>query len=251
MTFRTREDRRNQGLGQGGEGYIATDEWCYNCGCCGHWGDVSPPYLLVASAEYLQDCRDIPHRGDLPQEPSAFSTHNTLSGPFFDAELPRSTSRRREPREWEHRDPSSAWGDDLPENVGRQGRRKNAEKMERRMKEQEADEDPEDWFGNPRHARSHGSLRDNEKGPPIGPSKKMSFGKSVQQAGRQFQSQSLADRLGEPLHHTDNRRPAKSRSSRTDYEHNRKNYARRDDSLRHRYGRSEEVGPRYKGGYAR
>lgn len=28
-------------LGEGGEGYIADDEWCYNCGNAGHLGDVS------------------------------------------------------------------------------------------------------------------------------------------------------------------------------------------------------------------
>lgn len=28
-------------LGEGGEAYIATDEWCYNCGEAGHLGDVS------------------------------------------------------------------------------------------------------------------------------------------------------------------------------------------------------------------
>lgn len=228
-TLRTREDWRNRSLGQGGEGYIAADEWCYNCGCCGHWGD---------------DCQDIPHRGDLPEEPSAFSTHNTLSGPFFDAELPRSISLRREPREWEHYDHSSSWGNDLPEHVGRQGRRKNAEMMERRVKQQEADEDPEDWFGNARHSLP------NKKRLPIGPSKKMSFGKSVQKAGQQFRPPSLADRLGEPLDHSATRKPASSRSARTNYHYSRKNHSKRDDS-RQGDRRREEVGPRYKGGYAR
>lgn len=38
---RIREERKHLTLGQGGEGYIASDEWCYNCGSCGHWGDVS------------------------------------------------------------------------------------------------------------------------------------------------------------------------------------------------------------------
>ena len=28
-------------LGDGGEGYIGEDEWCYNCGGDGHLGDVS------------------------------------------------------------------------------------------------------------------------------------------------------------------------------------------------------------------
>lgn len=46
-TLRTREEKRNRSLGEGGEGYIAVDEWCYNCGCCGHWGDVSPLFCLL------------------------------------------------------------------------------------------------------------------------------------------------------------------------------------------------------------
>jgi hypothetical protein len=120
------------------------------------------------------------------------------------------------------------------------------------VKEQEADEDPEDWFGNPRHLRGRGPLQNNERGPPVGPSKKMSFGKSVQQAGRQFQPPSLADRLGEPLHRSDTRRPAKSLSARAGDEHNRKNHSRQDYSFsRMRSRQREEAGPRYKGGYAR
>ena len=51
-TLRTREERRNLSLGEGGEGYIAADKWCYNCGSCGHWGDVSPPpRFLVPSVK--------------------------------------------------------------------------------------------------------------------------------------------------------------------------------------------------------
>jgi hypothetical protein len=34
-------------IGAGGEGYIAEDEWCYNCGQCGHWGDVSIKPVVV------------------------------------------------------------------------------------------------------------------------------------------------------------------------------------------------------------
>ena len=123
--------------------------------------------------------------------------------------------------------------------------------MEQRMKEQEADEDPEDWFGNLRHSRSRGPLQNNEKGHPVGPSRIMSFGKSVQQAGRQLQLPSLADRLGEPVHRSDSHRPAKSRYARTSDEHNRKNRSTRDDGFRQEYRRREEVGPRYKGGYGK
>jgi protein AIR1/2 len=212
------------------------------------------PYLFIASIDCsTQDCQDIPHRGDFPSEPSAFSTHNTLSGPFFDAELPRSLSHRREPREWEHPGPPNSWGKDLPENVGRKGRKKDAERMEKRAQEQEANDDQDDWFGNPRASRSRGPRQENEKRPPTGPSTKMSFGKSVQQAGRQFQTPSLADRLGESPHQNDHRRPPKSRppNSRPNYDHNRKHHSRRDDDPRRDYRRRDEAGPRYKGGYIR
>jgi protein AIR1/2 len=40
---------RNLKLGEGGEGYIATDEWCYNCGHSGHLGDVRHPLELPIS----------------------------------------------------------------------------------------------------------------------------------------------------------------------------------------------------------
>ena len=39
-TLRRRRERQHLMLGRGGEGYIADDEWCYNCGHSGHWGDV-------------------------------------------------------------------------------------------------------------------------------------------------------------------------------------------------------------------
>lgn len=35
-----RRPKRDLELGKGAEGYIAEDEWCYNCGEVGHWGDV-------------------------------------------------------------------------------------------------------------------------------------------------------------------------------------------------------------------
>jgi len=117
----------------------------------------------------------------------------------------------------------------------------HAEKMGKRAQEQEADDDPQDWFGNPRYSRSRGPPQDNERGPPVGLPKKMSFGKSVQQAGRRFQSTSLADRLGEPSHRSDSRKSARPWIN---HEHDRKRHSKRDD-------RRREAGPRYKGGYVR
>lgn len=47
MSFR--EEKSNLKLGEGGEGYVANDEWCYNCGNCGHWGDVRSIYSVSVS----------------------------------------------------------------------------------------------------------------------------------------------------------------------------------------------------------
>lgn len=41
---RTKQDMK---LGEGGEGYIANDKWCYNCGSSGHWGDVCVRDVLL------------------------------------------------------------------------------------------------------------------------------------------------------------------------------------------------------------
>jgi protein AIR1/2 len=35
-----REEKKKLVLGNGGEGYIASEEWCYNCGNSKHLGDV-------------------------------------------------------------------------------------------------------------------------------------------------------------------------------------------------------------------
>ena len=40
-TINHRLSKKGIKLGEGGECYVANDEWCYNCGRCGHLGDVS------------------------------------------------------------------------------------------------------------------------------------------------------------------------------------------------------------------
>ncbi|CDO68458.1 hypothetical protein BN946_scf184760.g14 [Trametes cinnabarina] len=138
--LREREAKRTLALGQGGEGYIATDEWCYNCGGCGHLGD---------------DCNDRPKPFDAPREPSAFSLYNILSGPFS-SEAPRPS--KRVPRDWET---ASAFADGYgfvaPMDVGKQGRKKERARLERRAREIEADEDEDDWFGSARSKGRNGS----------------------------------------------------------------------------------------------
>jgi protein AIR1/2 len=38
--LQTREEKKKLGFGKGGEGYIASELCCYNCGNTGHLGDV-------------------------------------------------------------------------------------------------------------------------------------------------------------------------------------------------------------------
>lgn len=39
--LKSRKGKELLSLGDGGEGYIGDDEWCYHCGGDGHLGDVS------------------------------------------------------------------------------------------------------------------------------------------------------------------------------------------------------------------
>ena len=54
--LRVRETKRVLAFGEGGEGYIATDEWCYNCGECGHLGDVSSLVRFHEHPETSMSC---------------------------------------------------------------------------------------------------------------------------------------------------------------------------------------------------
>lgn len=193
--LRQREEMRALGLGQGGEGYIAGDDWCYNCGSANHLGDVSlspsTPLLSLLIFVIFQDCEVLRHPPDFPIEPSAFSSYNTLSGPFSDtpAQIER---HRRELRDWENDTTiPDRWGSNAPNNVGRQAKDKNRARLAQRAQELEEDEG-DDWFGNPRNAMSRGvppsapsGPRDRSKSGGGGfggfvqgpaPAKKMTFG---------------------------------------------------------------------------
>ncbi|KAF5388025.1 hypothetical protein D9615_000391 [Tricholomella constricta] len=246
LMLQTRKQKQRLNIGEGGEGYIADDEWCYNCGSCGHWGD---------------DCQDLPHRDDLPNEFSAFSEHSTLSGPFSDMTMnhAEAKSRRREPRDWElTNDYPASWGN-VPENVGRQGRRNNAAKMERKAQEQAAEDDPDDWFGNPKNARNRGVPQTNGTRSP----KKITFGKSIQESSRHFQPPSppsLLERLGDSyrgseIHSKRHRSGSIQRPRKSDHGHS--SHSRHDDRYRPErdrerdWRRRDDSGPRYRGGYLR
>lgn len=71
--LRHRESKQSLALGRGGEGYIASDEWCYNCGNTGHLGDVSSSTMLgvlapVRATQVAHQSSYVP--AGLPRTPS-------------------------------------------------------------------------------------------------------------------------------------------------------------------------------------
>ncbi|KAJ7368266.1 hypothetical protein DFH08DRAFT_981944 [Mycena albidolilacea] len=236
----TRKEKEGLLLGQGGEGYIARDACCYNCGGSGHWGD---------------DCREFYHPEPLVQ-PTAFSYHWVTQGPFTVSE---NVVESRPPRDWVSDVP-------LPggvENVGRQAKRKEMEKLALRAQQrQEADDDPADWFQN----MGNGKKRERERehsgpgNPPTGP-RKMVGSSAKEPPTFQFSAApsakiSLGDRLTDRA--PDRRRDANPSNFRDHDSRDRASSLRhhneldRDRGPRDRGSRyREDRGPRYKGGYSR
>ncbi|KAF8195939.1 hypothetical protein K438DRAFT_1826769 [Mycena galopus ATCC 62051] len=215
--LQTRKERKGLHLGQGGEGYIARDSCCYNCGGSGHWGD---------------DCREFYHSEPLIDH-TAFSHHWLTQGPFTMSEnVPES----RPPRDWTSDIP-------LPggvENVGRQAKRKEMEKLGRRAQQQEEDDPGE------QRERPTGNI-------PTGPRK--TAGSSAKErptfqfAAASSSKPSLVDRLSD-------RAPDRESKSR-DRDSSRHRHAREREKDRHRERdkdryreRDKDRGPRYKGGYS-
>ncbi|TFK75927.1 hypothetical protein BDN72DRAFT_809725 [Pluteus cervinus] len=255
LVIQVRQSKSLLPLGGGGEGYIAEDEWCYNCGDCGHWGD---------------DCTSLSHVHDLPMENSAHSLSNISTGPFADIESGKVV---RGPRMWEQEDSlPDGWGKSAPQHVGRQGRRKEVERMVMKAREQ-ADDDQDDWFGRAgRRAEANGRSHKKGNGENEVHGKKMNFGISLKGAAQRFDSinaageqqeqsarPSLLNRIsdsydGRARHSERDRRP--SGGDRENGEHKHRPRSGRDN--RHGRERSRERererdyrGPRYRGGYGR
>ncbi|TCD63871.1 hypothetical protein EIP91_004810 [Steccherinum ochraceum] len=172
--LRSREQKAELNIGEGGEGYIARDEWCYNCGEIGHLGD---------------DC-DEPHPYDVPKESSAFGSYNVSSGPFFDPTAePERPKKRKKPTAKDAEEWGDAHGFVLPLDVGKQARRKEKDRLARKARDAEP-EGEDDWFNGSGSrggggGRSKPSLADRigGKGPPSMP-KKMQIGKIAQDESR-------------------------------------------------------------------
>ncbi|KAG1779713.1 hypothetical protein EV702DRAFT_1086173 [Suillus placidus] len=239
--MQTREEKNKLGLGKGGEGYIASELYCYNCGNPGHLGD---------------DCDEVAFVFDIPAEPSAFSSHNII----------RPTLR-------------DDWGMDAPTDVGKQGKNKDKEKMAKRFRDQE-DDDTGDWFNNPRNMKNRGNDKpasNGRKALKFGSSMK-DVGHQFMPPPSDSPRKSLIERLGDNPHRGPRRRNGDHYGSSKESEsyrirgasHNAKDrdgeYSRRDpirDRERQRrdsrewdrdrdrgHGRGSS-GPRYKGGYYR
>ncbi|TBU43306.1 hypothetical protein BD309DRAFT_961038 [Dichomitus squalens] len=242
--LRVRETKRVLAFGEGGEGYIATDEWCYNCGECGHLGD---------------DCKTVAHPFDMPHEPSAFSLYNILSGPFSSEAL---RSSKRAPRDWET---ASAFADGhgatLPTDVGRQGRRKERERLGKAQLLQDAEDEEDDWFGSA-HSRARSDARASREGGRNGGRGKAegkvkfnfssgaSFGGGEKEGKRQRTSY---NDLPGPSRETDtlqirgaSRKQSYSSTSSKD-RHDR--HTRDRNRNRYEEMRESQRGPRYRGGY--
>ncbi|KAG5637770.1 hypothetical protein H0H81_003271 [Sphagnurus paluster] len=235
LSLKIRKQKRNLSIGQGGEGYIARDKWCYNCGSAGHWGD---------------DCHDMPHHEDFPNEPSAFSEHNTLSGPFYDTYA--SNLYDRKPRDWELL---------VPENVGKKGRKDQLLRMERKAREQVSREDTNDWFENPKNTRTRRVPQPNVRTPE--PPKKLTFGKSIHESVRHLGRQSrpsLLERLGNTYLSSESQskpqissRPQSLRKPDHGYHSHSSRYDRSHRNSDHKadWRGREDPGPRYRGRYSR
>lgn len=113
---------------------------------------------------------------EYPREPSAFSLHNIMSGPFADNELPIISSRPRRQREWEREGNfDDGYGFAGPSNVGKRGRDKEKDRMRRRAFDAQAPEDDEDdWFGNRDRRRPQKESAPQSHPPPLGPKRQRS-----------------------------------------------------------------------------
>jgi len=224
-----RLSKKNSKLGEGGEGYVADDEWCYNCGNPGHWGD---------------DCHNLSNTRSLG-EYSAFGNNNVMSGPFFDpSQKPKTSSSRSRTRDWERADQMFKGA------PGRQGRMKSMAALEK--KSRQAEDDPDDWFGN-NFSKSNGPAPRHLGREP----KKISFGKTFKdqrQHAAPNRPPSLLARMGgddscQPNQRDEGRRSGKSRNKNDNRHQREEGFGSSGYANGYRHG--IPTGPRYRAGYGR
>lgn len=122
---------------------------------------------IILNDRKPQDCDELPHLATVPSENSAFSSHNVKLSPFYDSST-EPVSIKRGPRErestinWPHL--PDEWDADAPVDVGKRGKNKDKERLEKRFREQE--DDDEDWFNGIRNVKRRGK---DQQAPPPGP----------------------------------------------------------------------------------
>lgn len=255
-----RKSKQTYPLGQGGEGYIAEDCWCYNCGDSGHWGDVSISRsglidVCLTVHLILQDCDAIPHIHDIPADDSAFGNSNLQTGPFSEIE---SGKTERPPREWELDDSSqwNDWGGRVPINVGKQARKKEMARMRANQVEEEDEDDRFTFLAKPiRDSSRRNSGNGNGQKPPSQP-KKMRFELNVKgaaklEAGNKGKTPNGADSGRSQKDDIRRRKEPGGREKDNSYrDRDRNSYREKErDRGRDKRRREDEQGPRYKGGY--
>lgn len=188
-----------------------------------------------------------------------------MGGPFYDPEKER-TMTPKAPRSHRRNDDTydDNWSKDIPNEVGKQGRRKNMARLEKRAREQE-EADDDDWFNKPGNIQIRGRAKQDDSRRRDEPRKtsKLSFGKSIAEAGRRLGAEdskqpSLLARISDD-------RGSSSRGGGDDrdrYRERHGRYDREDRDRRRRHGRNRDSEyekdrdrhqnrPRYKGGYTR
>ncbi|KAG7449223.1 uncharacterized protein BT62DRAFT_929198 [Guyanagaster necrorhizus] len=235
-------NKSKAGLGNGGEGYIAEDEWCYNCGVEGHWGD---------------DCNNAPHAYGVPEDYSAFGSNNLHTGPFADVEVDMSPAiPRRGARDWEKEI-------DVVDNVGKKGKRKAIEILERSA-QQQLENDGDDWFRNRGGGKESKAAKSRAN---CKPAKKLMFSQSIKSG--------LLDRMGDTAIDVEPSKRGKSEKEESRRQREKRSHSDKPSSSRSRQSNPYDTfsnarpvrgssryyeyrhrdydrrGPRYNGGYTR
>ena len=220
----------------------------------------------------------------MSEESSAFSSYNIRSGPFYDPTMePVSVERRRREDEDRRRLPDD-WEEGAPVDVGKRGKDKDKERLEKRFREQE--DEGEDWFNDARNVKKRGM---NRQAPPPAPprGRRLKFGTFKDESYERSSPKpslpnngggsSLLARIGDApggrnqrkTDHDDRREPPQrfenfirirgaatdprnqedrnANPSKTDWERGQEN----GDKAGGRRGSRRNHGPRYKGGYDR
>lgn len=141
-TLKARAKLENAQFGQGGEAYIARDEFCYQCGEAGHWGD---------------HCSQSGKR-KYP-EPSAFSNEHILSGPFAETQLDRPKASRPATR--------SAYNDTREYSVGKAAKKKSMAANRDHAQRQSDRIDEDDWFARQETRGKASSSKPRERKPEV------------------------------------------------------------------------------------